>query len=141
MEDNKKKTLIIRIISIVLGGWIAWYLAYIDSNWETPRETPAIIEYAWEEQLQEYLTWSYLEAASGYMIPEEFLINYPDVVKLILWSTTLRKREDKQEWFDMYKDMNEEQIESLRDILQRENDQLKTIEEEYKGKINGFINE
>jgi len=37
--------------------------------------------------------------------------------------------------------MNEEQIESLRDILQRENDQLKTIEEEYKGKINGFINE
>jgi hypothetical protein len=37
--------------------------------------------------------------------------------------------------------MNEEQIESLRDILQREKDKLKTLEEEYNEKINEFINE
>ena len=136
MENNnkKKKTIIIRIISIVLGWWIAWYFAYIDSIWETP----VAIEYAWEEQLQTYLTWSYLEAASGYMIPKEFLINYPDVVKLILWSVSLGKREDKQDWFNLYKDMNKEQIESLRDILQRENDKLKALEKEYNEKINNL---
>jgi hypothetical protein len=53
----------------------------------------------------------------------------------------LDKKEDKQKWLDMYYQMNEKQIESLREILNKEKDRLAEIEEKYDEKIEGFVNE
>ena len=138
MENTKKKKIIWWIIVWVVWLWIIGFNAYVSLNSNTPTIT---FNYVWEENLGEYLTWEYLEAASGLKIPEEFITNYPDVVKLILWSVTLEKREDKQDWLDLYYIMDEEQIESLKDILEWEKNMLLEIQEEYNEQKNELINE
>ncbi len=137
MKNFKKRDIIIAIVCFVFGVCLVGYDAYKSQYWDASIE----YNYAWEEQLKEYLTWDYFEFASGLKIPEEFLSNYPDIVKLILWSLTLEKKEDKQKWLDMYYIMNEEQIETLREILNNEKDRLAEIEEKYDEKIEGFVNE
>ena len=137
MKNYKKRDIIVVIVCFVLGLCLMGYDAYKYQYWGASIE----YNYAWEEQLKEYLTWDYYESASWLKIPEEFLNNYPDIVKLILWSLTLEKKEDKQKWLDMYYIMNEEQIETLREILNNEKGRLAEIEEKYDEKIEGFVNE
>ena len=54
-----------------------------------------------------------------YNIPKAMQENDPDLVGLILWSTSMTTK-IRQEWFDLYPFMNEEQKQKLKDILMRE---------------------
>ncbi len=67
-----------------------------------------------------------------YKIPKEMQENDSDLVELILWSLSSTIKE-KQELFDMYTMMNEEQRKNLRDAFAWEKVEIKTIE---KDKLN-----
>jgi len=90
-----------------------------------------VVTYATIEIVKDNLHEEYVKEASNYDIPEGFVVNYPDIVELILWSKTLSTHEDKQHWFDLYVEMNEEQINSLKDILTREKEELERIYQKY----------
>ena len=69
MKNYKKRDIIVVIVCFVLGLCLMGYDAYKYQYWGASIE----YNYAWEEQLKEYLTWDYYESASGLKIPEEFL--------------------------------------------------------------------
>ena len=57
---------------------------------------------------------------------------------------SLENSEEKQNWFDMFYYMNNEQINELKDILTREKEKLAEIEEKYNeevSEINGDDNQ
>ena len=70
---------------------------------------------------------------SGYSISDDMVSNDPCLVYLILQSKSLDDK-DKQDWFNLYESMNEEQINRLYDILYRENYKLAKIEYDYQKK-------
>lgn len=74
------------------------------------------------------------EAAQQYLIPDVFIEKMSDLIVLVLRSRSLDKPEEKQSWFNLLPVMNDEQIQKLRDILTRERDKLKEIEEKYEKK-------
>lgn len=91
--------------------------------------------YASIDQIHQTLSTEDSKIAEWYSIPVEFLKEYPDIVSLILNSMSLSKSEEKQEWFDMFYYMNDNQINELRDILTREKEKLAEIEEKYNVEI------
>ena len=48
---------------------------------------------------------------------------------------SLENSVEKQKWFDMFYDMNDEQINELRDILTGEKEKLAEIEEKYNEEV------
>jgi len=54
------------------------------------------------------------------------------LVQLVLESKSLEKIEEKQNRFDLYPLMTDEQIDKLEDILTREKEKLQEIENKYK---------
>lgn len=74
------------------------------------------------------------EIAQKFNIPDNFLENEPNLVVLVLNSRSLSKDEEKQSWFNLVPMMNQEQIDKLRDILQREKDKIAEIEAKYEKK-------
>lgn len=74
------------------------------------------------------------ELAQQYLIPDAFIEKMPDLITLVLRSRSLDKEDEKQSWFNLLPVMNDEQIQKLRDILTRERDKLKEIEEKYEQK-------
>ena len=91
--------------------------------------------YASIDQIYQTLSDDDSKIAEWYSIPIEFLGKYPDIVSLILNSMSLEDSEDKQNWFDMFYIMNDEQINELRDILTREKEKLEEIEEKYNEEV------
>ena len=91
--------------------------------------------YASIDQIYQTLSTEDSKMAEWYSIPIEFLERYPDVVSLILNSMSLENSVEKQKWFDMFYDMNDEQINELRDILTREKEKLAEIEEKYNEEV------
>lgn len=74
---------------------------------------------------------------SIYHIPTDMIELDPCLVYLVLNSKSIDDRKDKQEWFDLYQLMNEEQVLRLYDILLRERYKLAEIEDRTKqDKIN-----
>lgn len=67
----------------------------------------------------------------GLDIPSEMSWEDPCLIYLLLISKST-KQEEKQQWFDMYPIMNEEQIDKLYDILYRESYKLAEIETKYR---------
>ncbi|MDD7319119.1 MAG: WG repeat-containing protein [Prevotella sp.] len=65
-----------------------------------------------------------------YDIPDEMLIEHPGLVYLLLYSTSLSSAEEKQEWFNTYHAMDNEQVLELYKILMREGYQLSEIKRE-----------
>lgn len=61
-------------------------------------------------------------------IPYEMMENQPGLVYLILKSRSIKEVKEKQEWFDLWDLMNEEQVNKLYDILARENYKLAVIQ-------------
>ena len=84
--------------------------------------------------LTEKLPANLIEFAKTFEIPDNFLINDADLVILVLESKSLNTHEEKQNWFNLYPIMNEEQIARLREILTNEKQKLKEIEEKYQKK-------
>lgn len=72
--------------------------------------------------------------AVNYEIPEDMLENNTDLVILVLESKSISDQKEKQNWFDLYSLMNQEQIDKLRDILTREKEKLAEIEAKYQAK-------
>ncbi len=74
------------------------------------------------------------EIAWKYQIPSEFLEEMPDLIELVLRSKSMDKSEEKQSRFNLMPMMNDEQIQKLRDILDREKKKLAEIEQKYEQK-------
>ena len=89
--------------------------------------------------LVKYLPAHLIEIAKEYDIPDNFLEKDSDLVVLVLESKSLSKKEEKQNWFNLYPIMNAEQIGRLREILTNEKQKLKEIEERYKAKHNEIV--
>ena len=85
-----------------------------------------------ERLLKEYLPSHLIEFARDFDIPQNFLKEHADLVILILESKSLKDAKEKQNWFDLYILMNDDQIEKLRDILVREKEKLAEIELKYQ---------
>ncbi len=72
--------------------------------------------------------------ATKFDIPEDFLQDMPDMIEMILNSRSIETSQDKQNWFNLLPLMNSEQIKKLNDILLKEKEKLKEIEEKYEAK-------
>ena len=60
--------------------------------------------------LQQYLPQELREIAADFKIPEAFLVNNSNLIKLILKSKSLAEYEEKQNWFNLLPIMSPEQI-------------------------------
>ena len=69
-----------------------------------------------------------------FRVPGQMLENDPCLVYLLLNSRSLSTQTEKQEWFDLYTLMNEEQLYKLYDIMYRESYKLADIEMRYQDK-------
>ena len=69
-----------------------------------------------------------------YEIPEDMRINDPCIVYLVLRSKSFENHNERQNWFDLWSLMNDEQKIKLVDILYRENYEVATIEMKYETK-------
>lgn len=68
-------------------------------------------------------------------IPEELKKQYPDIIDLIQRSESMNA-EEQQYWVNIMPVMTPEQIQSLRDILTNERQQLDEIDKKYASEIN-----
>lgn len=87
-----------------------------------------------KEMLAQYLPQDLIEFAMKFTIPEDMLQKDADLVILLLKSKSLNTVDEKQNWFNLYPVMNDEQIGKLREILTKEKEKLQEIEEKYKKK-------
>ena len=72
--------------------------------------------------------------AQEYVIPDDFLVNSPELIVLVLNSKSIDNKEEKQSRFNLLPLMTQEQVEKLRDILVREKQKLEEIEKKYEQK-------
>ena len=89
---------------------------------------------ATQENIIKFLPANLQQVALNYNIPDDMLIDNPDLVVLVLESKSISDQKEKQSWFDLYSLMNQEQIDKLRDILTREKQKLAEIEARYQAK-------
>ena len=68
---------------------------------------------------------------SDFVITDEVLQKYKDVVNLIIASETISDKDQKQYWIDSLEDMDDDQMNSLLSILNEEQDWLKKISDEF----------
>lgn len=74
------------------------------------------------------------ELAGKFTIPDAFLKERPTLVELVLRSRSLDTNEEKQNWFNIYPLMTEDQKNKLDTILTTEKKRLEEIEEKYAQK-------
>lgn len=89
---------------------------------------------ATQDIIMKYLSQDLWDTAIKYEIAEEFTIQMPDLIELVLRSRSIDKLEDKQWWFSLLPLMNDDQILRLREILTKEKIKLAEIEEKYESK-------
>ena len=70
----------------------------------------------------------------SYTIPDQFIEKKSDLIVLVLQSKSIGSAEEKQNWFNLFPLMNDEQIAKLEDILTREKSKLDEIEKKYEEK-------
>ncbi len=71
-------------------------------------------------------------AATPLTIPDDVRAKFPEVIDLIIHSESMVDSE-RQYWINILPVMNEEQLKSLRDILENEKVQLAAIDAKYAG--------
>jgi hypothetical protein len=71
---------------------------------------------------------------SSFIISDATLTVHGKLIELILRSRSIDTIEEKQNWFNLLPMMNQEQIEKLYWILEREKEKLQEIEEKYEKK-------
>jgi len=84
--------------------------------------------------IKRYLPQDLWEFANKFDIPEEFLVDMPEVIEMVLKSKSIDTDEEKQSWFDLMPVMNDEQLDKLKEILLREQKKLQEIESRYEEK-------
>lgn len=72
---------------------------------------------------------------SDFKISASILEKYKDIIDLILWSSTIETKEQKQYWIDSLSVMNDDQVANLRNILTEEKNELKKIDDDYNSKV------
>lgn len=123
---------------------IFWWVFYCLKSWlfvqnYVEHEDVNQIENIESDILSQYLHEQFIDEARTYNIPDDFVFNHPDVVELILWSNSLFTHKEKQEWFDLYLQMTGNQIDDLKDILVKENESFKKIDEKYWTKYANYV--
>lgn len=84
--------------------------------------------------IKKYLSEDLWEFASQFKIPEDFIIDMPKLIEMLLRSKSIDKKEDKQNWLNLLPLMDSNQINKLKAILEKEQDKLKEIEDKYEKK-------
>ena len=74
------------------------------------------------------------EVALSYTIPDQFIEKKSGLIVLVLESKSIGSVEEKQNWFNLFPLMNDDQIAKLEDILTREKSKLDEIEKKYEEK-------
>jgi len=69
-----------------------------------------------------------------YVIPDEVMQKYPDLVELIKQTASMAF-DERQYWFHVLPIMNPEQVERLRQILVQEKEQLKKLDAKYDAEL------
>ncbi len=139
-ENMDKKLKTITVFSIIIwriGVAYLYYTMFSDINSKLSENIQQVNqEIQYEALTQEELIeafWSdNIDELSNYRIPKDMLENDSDLIELVLWSLSLQTKSDKQQWFDLYPLMDDEQKENLRDILIREKTKLEEIEAKYE---------
>lgn len=139
-ENMDKKLKTITVFSIIIwriGVAYLYYTMFSDINSKLSENIQQVNqEIQYEALTQEELIeafWSdNIDELSNYRIPKDMLENDSDLIELVLWSLSLQTKSDKQQWFDLYPLMDDEQKEKLRDILIREKTKLEEIEAKYE---------
>ncbi|MCS6982803.1 MAG: hypothetical protein NZL83_01295 [Candidatus Absconditabacterales bacterium] len=85
-------------------------------------------------RIKQYLPEPLWLIAEKFTIPHDFLEQDSDLVVLVLESKSLDTDEEKQNRFNLYPLMNNEQKAKLREILMREKEKLAEIEAKYADK-------
>ena len=96
-----------------------------------------VVEFLYEDPTDEQIVqwrkkyhticYNAVKNVTGYNIPREMMEQHPCCVYLVLNSKSLESQSEKQEWFDLYPRMNEEQLFRLYKILYRERYKLNHI--------------
>lgn len=110
-------------------------LQYDGINYYSPTPTEQEIEY-WKNSNKKLCSSKIKNMGNGYDIPLTMKKNDPCLVYLVLNSKSINEQNERQNWFDLYSLMNEEQIDRLYDILYRERYKLAQIENKYERRKN-----
>ena len=96
-----------------------------------PSETQILL---WKKQYHDICKHKIEDDAKNFRVPVDMMENEPCLVYLILTSSSLSEKGDKekQSWIDLYSLMNDEQKYQLYVILYRERYRLAEIEDNYK---------
>lgn len=84
--------------------------------------------------INQYIPKHLHEKIQSYKIQPEYIENLHELVVLVLESKSIDTNEEKQSWFDLLPLMNDQQIEKLRLILDKEKKKLQEIEIKYEQK-------
>ena len=68
---------------------------------------------------------------TDFVIKDEVLNKFRDLIDLIVASETISDKEQKQYWIDSLEEMSDDQIESLKSILGEEQQWIQKISEEF----------
>ena len=101
-----------------------------DISFEIPNPSEKDIE-KWKNDNKDLCKSKIQSMLGNYEIPKAMKEDEPCLVYLVLKSKSIDEKE-KQEWFDLYSLMNDEQIYKLYDILYRERYKLLQIEKKYE---------
>ena len=147
-EVFSKRIKIITVFVVImrrLWVWCLYYTMFMDIKSKLPEisqkaNQELTYEILTQEDLLEYFWSGNVENYNNYRIPKSILEKDSDLIELIVWSLSLWTIEEKQQWFDLYTIMNDEQKENLRDILVRENQKLAEIEAKHQTEEDREIN-
>lgn len=84
--------------------------------------------------IKKYLPEDLWTVAWKFDIPEDFLIDMPNLINMILTSKSIDTDDEKQNWFNLLVIMNEDQVNKLVEILEKEKQKIAEIEEKYEKK-------
>lgn len=84
--------------------------------------------------IKKYLSKHVWDLALKYDIPEDFIVDMPELIEMVLVSKSIDTQEEKQNWFNLLPLMNDQQLARLREILMKEKEKLQEIEQNYEKK-------
>ena len=140
-KDIEEKQRIIDNLLLVLSSKER-YSVSVDSE-ELPDDIGDIYEYdsptkdqidEWKHKYHDLCKNKVRNSLKYYTVPDAMMNADPCLVYLILVSESLKDHTEKQEWFNLYPIMRDDQIYKLYDILYREKRKLIQIEIKYEEK-------
>ncbi|MBS8121666.1 hypothetical protein [Candidatus Vampirococcus lugosii] len=87
-----------------------------------------------DDLIKKYIPKNLRDLAISFDIEEDFIKDMPDLIKMILASKSIDTNESKQNWLNLLPLMTSDQIQKLYDILLKEKEKLREIDEKYENK-------